>query len=208
MDSMASQITNLTIVYSTVLSGANQRKHQSSASLAFVRRIHRWPVHSPHKWPVTRKWFPFDDVIMRSSNTGPWSQSVNVTSRNLLRFHHIGFLIPIIGCGHSTKMFGKEITSAILDGLHKYHISLYFPAIIGHHRGVPNIPGMSSLRTQVVVFLSRQLSFPNCGCGLLNKKGSSLGSLNTTSKAFYFGRQICHTTKYISVIGQMAPCKM
>ena len=54
MDTMASQITSLTIVYLTFYSGANQRKHQSSASLV-----------SPHKWPVTRKMFPFDDVIMR-----------------------------------------------------------------------------------------------------------------------------------------------
>ena len=66
MGTMASQITRLTIVYTTVYSGADQRKHQSSASLAFVRGIHRWPVNSPHKWPVTRKMFPFDDVIMRA----------------------------------------------------------------------------------------------------------------------------------------------
>ena len=45
-------------------SGADQRKHQSSESLAFVRGIHRRPVNSPHKWPVKRKKFPFDDVIM------------------------------------------------------------------------------------------------------------------------------------------------
>ena len=64
MGAMASQITSLTIVYSTVYSGADQRKHHSSASLAFVRGIHRWLVNSPHKWPVTRKMFPFDDVIM------------------------------------------------------------------------------------------------------------------------------------------------
>ena len=50
--------------YSTVYSGADQRKHQSSASLAFVCGIHRWPVNSAHKWPVTRKKFPFHDVIM------------------------------------------------------------------------------------------------------------------------------------------------
>ena len=49
-------------------SGADQRKHQSPASLAFVRRIHRGPVNSPHKKPVTRKIFPFDDVII----TGQW----------------------------------------------------------------------------------------------------------------------------------------
>ena len=63
MSAMASQITSLTIVYSTVYSGADKRKHQSSASLAFVRRNHQWPVNSPYKWPVTRRMFPFDDVI-------------------------------------------------------------------------------------------------------------------------------------------------
>ena len=61
---LASQITSLTVVYSIVYSSVNQRKHQSSASLAFVREIHRGPVNFPHKWPVTRKMFPFDDVIM------------------------------------------------------------------------------------------------------------------------------------------------
>ena len=53
MGAIASQITSLTIVYSIVYSGADQRKHQSSASLAFVRGIHRGPVNSPHKCPVT-----------------------------------------------------------------------------------------------------------------------------------------------------------
>ena len=47
-----------------LIQGADQRKHQSSTSLAFARGIHRWPVNSPHKRPVTRKMFPFDDVIM------------------------------------------------------------------------------------------------------------------------------------------------
>ena len=61
---MASQITSLTIVCPNVYSGADQRKHQSSASLAFVRGIHRWPVNSPHKEPVMRKMFPFDDIII------------------------------------------------------------------------------------------------------------------------------------------------
>ena len=52
----------LTIVYSTIYSGTDQRKHQMSASLAFMWRIHWWPVNFPHK--VTRKTFPSDDVIM------------------------------------------------------------------------------------------------------------------------------------------------
>ena len=72
MGAMASQITNLVIVYLIVYSGADQRKHQSSASLAFVRGIHRWPVNSPHKWPVARKMFPFDDVIMLTVSQVNW----------------------------------------------------------------------------------------------------------------------------------------
>ena len=61
---MASQITGVLIVYWMVCSGADQRKHQSSASL---RGIHVWPVNSQQKGPVTRKMFPFDDVIMMIS---------------------------------------------------------------------------------------------------------------------------------------------
>ena len=57
---------------------ADQRKHQSSASLAFVPGIHRWPVNSPHKWPVTRKMFPFDDVIMQ-----PYIQSQGLECRGI-----------------------------------------------------------------------------------------------------------------------------
>ena len=61
MGAIASQVTSLMIVYSSVYSDADQRKHQSSASLALG------PVNSQHKWPVTRKMFPFDDVIMRTN---------------------------------------------------------------------------------------------------------------------------------------------
>ena len=68
MSAMASQMTSFLIVYSTVYSNTDQRKHQSSESLAFVRGIHRGPVNSPHKWPVTRKMFPFGDVIMNQIN--------------------------------------------------------------------------------------------------------------------------------------------
>ena len=78
MGIIASQITRLTIVYSTVYSGDDQRKHQSSALLAFVRGIHRRPMNSPHKGPVTRKCFHLmtssciisllDSVILRKEN--------------------------------------------------------------------------------------------------------------------------------------------
>ena len=64
MTVMLPQITSLMIVYSTVYSGADQRKHQSSTSLAFVRGIHWWPVNSSHKGPIRWKMFPFDDVVV------------------------------------------------------------------------------------------------------------------------------------------------
>ena len=67
MGAIASQITSLAIVHSSVYSDADKRKHQSSASLAFMRGTHRRPVNSPHKWPVTRKMLPFDDVIISCS---------------------------------------------------------------------------------------------------------------------------------------------
>ena len=80
MGAIASQITSLTIVYSTVFADADQRRHQSSASLAFVWEIHRGPVNSPPKWPVTRKIFPFDDVIMiRDESEGfPWDHIFSI----------------------------------------------------------------------------------------------------------------------------------
>ena len=64
MGAIATQISSLTVVYSTVYSDADQGKHQSSASLAFVWGIQRGPMNSQHKWSVTPKLFPFDDVIM------------------------------------------------------------------------------------------------------------------------------------------------
>ena len=67
MGVIASLITSLTIVYSIVFFRHRSKKQQSSASLAFVRGIHRGPVNSPHKWPVTRNMFPFDAVIMNNN---------------------------------------------------------------------------------------------------------------------------------------------
>ena len=74
-----------TIVYSTIYSEADQRKHQSSASLAFVRGIRQWLVNSPHKWPVTRKMFSFDDVIMHF--TRPWNKLSHVYAGPRLGHH-------------------------------------------------------------------------------------------------------------------------
>ena len=136
MSAVASQITSVCIVCSTVGSGADQRKHQSSVSLAFVRLsqvksntfychtlmvnhtshndhnnkrsiwqqgmkealligpsywslIHTWPVNSPHKWPVTRKMFLFDDVIMLLLLTTGIFMGSDRTKRLMAQIHHL-----------------------------------------------------------------------------------------------------------------------
>ena len=121
MSAMASQITSLTIVYSTVYLGTDQRKHQSSASLAFVWGINWWPVNSPYEGPVTQKIFPLDDVIMlaaiitwlrmatqpspiwyidKSAWKGipPAPGSVMMTSRHRNAFHIIGAQYLLFCC--------------------------------------------------------------------------------------------------------------
>ena len=82
MRTTASQITSLVIVYSTIYSGADQRKHQSSVSLAFVRGINWWPVNYPHKGPVT----PFDDVIMCKDGTTSNLQESSMLTATVLFF--------------------------------------------------------------------------------------------------------------------------
>ena len=60
VSAMASQIIGVSIVYSTVFfSGTDKKKYHNSASLALARGIHRSPVNSPHKGPVTRKMFHY-----------------------------------------------------------------------------------------------------------------------------------------------------
>ena len=113
MDTVAFQITSLAFVYSTVYSDADQIKHQCSASLAFVPRIHRGPGKSPHKWLVTRKMFPFDDVIMWSLNlhVGYYSGPRYFRQlRSRLSFHIVRHKLPIWGrCNQTNKLFGHSM---------------------------------------------------------------------------------------------------
>ena len=98
MSAMAYQITSLMVVYSTIYSGADQRKHQSSASLAFVRGIHRWPMNSPRKGPVTRKMFPLDGVIICVWQSGcclSWGRLSNSSTISETRIADI-FVAPIL----------------------------------------------------------------------------------------------------------------
>ena len=105
MGAMRSQITGVSIIYSTVGSGADQRKHQRSASLAFVGGIHRWPMNSPHKGPVTREMFPLDDFIMSFDERHASSiQVANITTSshgNSLRITVLLFRKPMITNGFS-----------------------------------------------------------------------------------------------------------
>ena len=87
MGAVASKITGVSMVCSTVCSGADLRKHHSSAPQSFVTGIHRRPVNSPHKGPVMRKNFPFDDItIYKFSRALSWKTSLCLESnisRNL-----------------------------------------------------------------------------------------------------------------------------
>ena len=124
MSEIASQITSLTIVYSTVLSGADQSKHQSSASLAFVWEIHRWPVNFPHKWPVTRKIFPFDDVIM------PWPMDIRLVILAIIEYaatfmHAVCFYPVLLRLGNGWWFKRSQFTNVIfppyISWLHQWH---------------------------------------------------------------------------------------
>ena len=98
MSAIASPITGVLIVYSIVYSGVDQRKYESSASLAFVGGIHRWPVNSPHKGPVTRKMFPFDDVIMCSEGSCFVVLCSGFTSVDFTHIHQ-GYFISTVRIG-------------------------------------------------------------------------------------------------------------
>ena len=106
VNAMATQITGVWIVYKAVCSGADQRKHQSSASLAYVRGIHRWQVNSPDKGPVTRKMFPFDDVIMTTCKL------INMKLQIMGNFYQTG----------QTKHFLKGFIPLMKSGSHVWYL--------------------------------------------------------------------------------------
>ena len=112
MDTKAFQITSPTIVYSIVYSGTDQREHQCSASLAFLQGIHRWPVNSLHKWPITRKMFPFDDVIM--AGAGGCCK--------------IGYVPPKLIINSNLAKFNLSITSiSVVKSLWKFALNTVVP---------------------------------------------------------------------------------
>ena len=158
MTMLASQITSLTVVYSIVYSGVNQRKHQSSASLAFVREIHRGPVNFPHKWPVTRKMFPFDDVIMCQHFVFLWcciSSPPNSRRQDILHYttNHLSFskLMDTILTGTS----GPRVPRPVVLGPVLAYGTVWSPSMEGwtakdhgmRRRTVTMDPVLASIRT-------------------------------------------------------------
>ena len=129
MTTMTSQITSLTVVYSTVYSDADQRKHQSSASLAFCVGNSPGPVNSPHKGPVTRKMFPFDDVIMC-----PWN--LVVKQGQVITSHRHGgmqLLVPALDTGYgvgTSYYITRTLWGAITCPCHWYSVLAQFSSYI------------------------------------------------------------------------------
>ena len=116
---MASQITSITNVYSAVYSDADKKNHQSSASLAFVRGIHRWPMISPHKWPVTWKMFLFNDVIMLAPNMVS-KQSVDLLPPKKLQhdFHTCSGVLRLPLSRYTCYDFGWYLTGKVNEHVH------------------------------------------------------------------------------------------
>ena len=135
MSTLASQITSLTIVYSSVYSGPNQRKHQSSASFDFVMGIHRWPMNSPHKGPVTRKmihiWWHYHVLDVPDT----WSYSFNrYLVTNVVDVASTVYLEVIIVSYHVTRMSAHRICYdfifMLLIQIVRSNINLHFLFII------------------------------------------------------------------------------
>ena len=118
------------IVYSNVYSDAHQRKHHSSASLAFVWGIHQGLVNSPHKWPVMRKMFPFDDVIMVLARGGGHNPDIETFSKLLAL------------CNGNPPIFAGFLSH---DDVIKWeHFPRSWPFVRGIHRWPVNSPHKAS----------------------------------------------------------------
>ena len=120
MGAIASQTTSITIIYSTVYSGADQRKPQSSASLAFVRGIHRWPVNSTHKGPVTRKMFR---LMTSSCIFQIWIEMVTLPVQWVPDFNVL--LNQLLGTSKwclVAAYFSRYSLSAFIHRIHQFHV--------------------------------------------------------------------------------------
>ena len=152
MSAMASQITSLTTVHSTGYSGVDQRIHQSSASLALVRGIHWWSVNSPHKGPITRKMFPFNDVIMHllQQNSASTNACLPLWDNPGHRFSHYYAQFEL-------EMF-RGIFVVMADN-HIFDHPYIVHEVINRHFSVHNISISSRLKHNFSSIVSKRLQF-------------------------------------------------
>ena len=129
MNMMGSQITSVSIVCSTVGSCADQRKHERSASLAFVKGIHRSPLNSPHKRSVTRKCFH----SMTSSCTAEILLHMKLS---LLKYFWFRSLLAVANSNMSIEMsFSIDNDKSELGINHNIHEIYYSPNCIKQKYG-------------------------------------------------------------------------
>ena len=144
MSEMASQITSLTIVYSGAYSGGAKRKHQSSASLGFVRGIHRSPLNSPHKGPVMRKMFLFDGVILSVHirdvvHHYGWQQYSEVMAGPWFWFHYRDIIMSAMASQTiDMSLLGSTICSGMDQRKRQRSVSLAF--VRGIHQWLVDSP--------------------------------------------------------------------
>ena len=129
MSAMAYQITGVSTACSTVCSSADQRKHQTSASLAFVSGIHWWPVVSHHKGPVTRKCFhlmtsSWQSAMHRSNHSYEKTNTLLLCIVNMICF------ATVIGKNHTQSKGSWSASGIIVEAKLKSAIMMARPYAI------------------------------------------------------------------------------
>ena len=88
-----------------------RRRWKKTSKLHVTGGIHRWPVNSPHKWPVTRKMLPFDDVIMFCYT----NRVIFITTSTTIKFFTLKYIAM---CGY-VKPSCKYTTHLTLFVMHQ-----------------------------------------------------------------------------------------
>ena len=125
------QITGVSIVYSTVCSDADKKKTSKLHVTGLCERNSpRWLMKSPHKGPVTRKIFPFDDVIMDSCLLHIISMKANEfccpacrTTLVATRFR-VAVICPIIQVPHCIRVFFYFVWFVFINHIFQFYYEL------------------------------------------------------------------------------------
>ena len=146
MGTIAYQITSLTVVYTTVYSGADQTKHQSSASLAFVRGIHRGPVNSPIQMAsnaenVSIPWRRHGKAITHIQNWSDFSLKITHASELIQ-------VITILGCICYITLFENILYRT-------YFRYIYSTIIVYHSKRSEEFLETSSCSREIIGFLNK-----------------------------------------------------